>query len=709
MRSHVTEAIEAVERSAGEAWKAEYLRLARQFLEVTPIFEGGMLKAYCKRHGMPDPHSHNVWGAMVRGLSTSRGWSEKLGEVAPTTEHTHINLVGQWRSLIYKGSAPTYEMITSEAALNDLLDAIGTGHAALDFETTGLDPACCEVRLAQIYNDDVWAVIDFWSLPGKTFAAYADWFVGPTWGAFNAGFEWMWFEYLDLPQVKVVEIAHARRSIMGGDNMSLARMLKADLHYDMPKAQQISNWGAPELSEEQLTYAADDALWTWRLWRHWEDRLSSERPAAVRARDMLDALVAPVKEMKDTGLLLDIPRHRKLVTSWEEKRAVYEGIIRSYVDEDEIQNLRSRAQCSDYFASILPDDVLRRWPRTEKTGQLQITTAACQQIASLVGNEGPLADVLHAMSDLATINQYLSNFGDKLINIAEMSTDGRIHPSYNIARAVTGRFSSSGPNAQQLPRDRELLGDDTSVRSSFLAPPKKLLVSLDYSGIELKVLALLSGDEQLLHDCIEGDLHSEVASFMVGHQIDKKTAEGKGQRSTAKGVSFGIVYGSGAGGLSATLRTSVARAQELIAFWEDRYPKAFRYRYEMQRQAEATGYIEMVDGGSIYLTKRPDLPKCANYPVQRAALSIMARAIIRHHDRLISAADRGKHLGTRMAATIHDALIDEALIEDAAEDLVWMKADMVGGYLDIFPGAPTEALVEGGVGKSWGTLEEHAV
>jgi hypothetical protein len=87
----------------------------------------------------------------------------------------------------------------------------------------------------------------------------------------------------------------------------------------------------------------------------------------------------------------------------------------------------------------------------------------------------------------------------------------------------------------------------------------------------------------------------------------------------------------------------------------------------------------------------------------------MARALIRHKARLEDAAGNGRHLGTRMAATIHDAMIDEALKDDAEEALQWMKADMLAGYLDIFPGAPTEALVEGGVGPNWGQLEDRAV
>lgn len=601
-----------------------------------------------------------------------------------------------------------YRMVTTEAELNDLLDQIGTGHAALDFETTGLRPSESEVRLAQICNDDVWAVIDFWALEGGAFAPYAHWFEGGTWIAFNAGFEYSWFDAADAPDVRVIEVAHARRARMGGDQMSLAQMLKLDLGHEMAKDQQVSNWAAEHLTQEQLQYAADDALWTWRLWRHWQARLD-EHPPTRRAQAMLDGLIVPVHEMRETGLLLDQARHRDLVAQWKVKREGFETRIRALVGEDEVENLQSRKQWSDYFGQILPDEYLRHWRRTEKSGQLEIKTSTCKEMATLAGGEGPLAEVLYTIADLTTVNQYLSNFGDKLITMAQASKDGRLHPSYNIARAVTGRFSSSSPNAQQFPRDRELLGDFTSVRLSFIAPPGKRLVSLDYSGIELKVLALLSGDDQLLYDCVHGDLHSEVGSYMAGYKIDKKTPEGKDIRSRAKGVSFGIIYGSGALGLSGTLRTSLARAQELIDFWANRYPRAFGLRHTMMNHALAGGYLPMIDGGTIFLGTKPDLPKCANYPVQRAALSVMARAIIRHRARLEAAAQNGRHLGTRMAATIHDALIDEARTEDADEALRWMKEDMVAGYLDIFPGAPTDALVEGGTGPSWGELEDQAV
>ena len=605
-----------------------------------------------------------------------------------------------------------WEMITTEEGLERVLDLVGTELAALDFETTGLDVETSKVRLGQICNDAVWAVIDFWALEGGSFDAYAEWFEDATWIAFNAGFEYKWFDHADAPQVRVIDVANARRARMGGDQMSLEKMLKADMNKDLSKEQQLSNWSAPELSEEQLNYAADDAIVTWELWQHWMATLD-EAPASVReAQQMFDDLVVPVHEMQQTGLLLDKKRHTELVGIWESKLVHYEKIIRGYLPESDVANLNSGRQLSDFFSRILPDEWLAYWSRTEKTGELQMKVAELKKMSAIAFNAGVpvFGELWLNLADRITINQYLRNFGTKLITMAENSHDGRIHPSYNIARAVTGRFSSSRPNAQQLPRDRELLGEFTSVRQSFKAPAGKLLVSLDYSGIELKVLALLTGDEQLLHDCVTGDVHGEVASLRAGRKIDKSIQADYELRSAAKGISFGIIYGSGAAGLASTMRSGFGEAQAMIESWSQRYPKAFALRHEMMDTAMANdGFIPVADGGTIWMGKRPALPKCANYPVQRAALSVMARAIIRHRQTLEDEAQAGRQLGTRMAATIHDALIDEAKKKDADAALMLMKRDMVQGYLDVFPNAPTEKLLEGGVGINWGKLEDKAV
>ena len=593
-----------------------------------------------------------------------------------------------------------YEMVSSYRALQTVIKRCNKERdTALDFETTSLYPAEGRVRLVSLCNKKVRALVDFDQIKGG-FKKCAPLFEGHEWIVFNAGFELRWFMFNNsTPYCK--DAGYLRRAILGGGNFSLKKAVLWDLDIDMSKEQQVSDWNAKVLSQEQLDYAYLDADVTWRLWRHWADQADAGHWDGFK---MLNDMVPAVIEMETSGMKLDIDVHKDLVANWLDVKAERVNRVRGLVDEDEVANIGSDAQWSDYFARNMQDDFLAIWPRTEKTGQLSMKTETLKKLAGLVPGT-PLEEFFDALSEYKTISKYISSFGDTLIEKAIVNKDNRIHARFNIGAAKTCRFSSSNPNLQQTPRDRDLMGQATSVRTSFVAGMGRKLVSLDYSGIELRVLALLSSDNQLLRDMVEGDVHSEVAAAIAGHKIDKKTKAGKEARQAAKGVSFGIVYGSGAGGLATTMRTSLEAAQSYIDFWKDRYPQAFQLRYDMMAEVERTRYIRMIDGGTVYMGRRADLPKCANYPVQRAALAVQARAIIRHKKTLDHVRLHGKQKLTRMLSTIHDCLIDEAATKDAEMCLKLMEEDMVAGYLDVFPNAPTERLVEGGIGPNWGALE----
>jgi DNA polymerase-1 len=597
-----------------------------------------------------------------------------------------------------------YELITTHAALWRVLQKCWTA-TALDFETTSLRPVDGRVRLAQLRNAEVRCVIDFDQIPGG-FAACAALFVAPgPWVVFNSGFEMRWFLAAGATP-EILDVGHLRRARMGGGRFSLADMVRWDLDQVLAKDEQVSNWAAPELSASQLEYAIRDADVTFELWQYWKEKTTT---AHDRAAQLLDDMTLGVIEMEEAGVLLDRRAHKELVHRWEALRDDLATQVRALIPETEVANLNSNPQFSDFFARIFPDRVLSVWPKTEKTAQLEISGEALAKMAGLFPGT-PVEAALDALSRYRRIQKYISSFGETMIDVATRSPDGRVRARFNVGAARTCRFSSSSPNLQQVPRDKKLFADDedqTRVRKSFVAPAGSLLVSYDYSAIEMRVLALLSGDDQLLEDVVFGDVHSEVAAVIAGHKIDKKTPEGKAARSAAKGVSFGIIYGSAAAGLSITMRTPIEKAQTYIDFWANRYKRAFAYRFEMQEQAQATGYLTMCDGGTIYLGKRnADLPKCANYPVQRAALSVMARAITRHKTTL----DRLRGSGeldparTLLLATIHDALIDEALETQAEIVKRAMSEDMTAAYVDFFPGAPTDNLIEGGVGPNWADL-----
>lgn len=596
---------------------------------------------------------------------------------------------------------PKYQVVSR---IRDLRQVIARcrklGPTALDFETTSLRPADGRVRLVSLCNKKVRVVVDFDKICGG-FQKCAPLFEGVEWVVFNAGFERRWFIAAGAPSVQCSDVGFLRRAILGGGHFSLKSAVMWDLDVVLDKEEQLSDWGAKVLTKDQLNYAFLDAHWTYQLWLHWAQQADEGHWGGFR---MMNDMVPAVIEMEEAGVKIDTAVHGRLVANWEKVRDDKLGTIRAMVSEDEVANVNSNSQWGDYFAARMPDGYLDAWPRTEKTGQLSMKTSVLRSVAGLAPGT-PLETFLDTLADYKTISKYLSSFGDTIINMAKMRPDGRIHPRYNIGAAKTCRFSSSGPNIQQIPRDRELLGTMTSVRTSFIADLGRKLVSLDYSGIELRVLALLSGDEQLLEDMVEGDVHAEVGSYMVGKRITKKTRAGKAARQAAKPVSFLIVYGGSAAGLATSTRCSMRKAQDLIGFWRDRYPKAFALRHDALEEATQTRFIRMADGGTIYMGKRPDLPKCANYPVQRAALTVMAKAITRHKAHLDDLRSQGQQKMTRMLGTIHDALIDEAATRDAKRCLKIMEEDMVNGFLDVFPGASTARLVEGGIGPNWGELE----
>ena len=600
---------------------------------------------------------------------------------------------------------PEYQMVSSKAALTKVLKrCIAEGATALDFETTSLDPREGRARLVSLCNDKVHALVDFDGIKGG-FRAVAHLFHDGEWLVYNKGFELRWFIDAGCPQTRCRDVGNMRRAIIGGGQYRLAQLLQWDLDIPMDKTEQTSNWAAEELTQSQLDYAYLDADRTWQLWKYWSEQADAGR---WKGFAMFDNMVPAVIEMEEAGITLDVRQHQKLVKHWEEIKVEKIATLRELVGEDEVALLTSGAQWSDYFARTLPEHFIDGWPRTEKTGLLSTTTDTLKKLAGTVPDT-PLELCFDTLAEFKTISKYISSFGDGLIKKALERKDKRIRARFNIGAAKTGRFSSSGPNLQQVPRDKELLGEHTSVRKSFVAGLGRKLVSLDYSGIELRVLGLLANDQQLIDDMVEGDIHSEVATKIAGRTITKASCrtskQDKAARTAAKGVSFGIIYGSGAAGLAVNMRTTLSNAQSYIDFWQDRYPNAFNLRFDMMEEASRTQYIRCVDGGTIYMSRKPLLTRAANFPVQRAALSIMAAAIVRHKNSLDAVRAEGRHKMTKMLATIHDALIDEAATKDCQELLKIMEDDMVQGYLDVFPDAPIDNLVEGGVGPNWGELD----
>ena len=238
------------------------------------------------------------------------------------------------------------------------------------------------------------------------------------------------------------------------------------------------------------------------------------------------------------------------------------------------------------------------------------------------------------------------------------------------------------------------------------------MVLADYSGIEIRVLAELSGDPQLLEDTIYGDVHAASASQNYEHDyqyvLDVLKSKGEGgyanifpilkeQRSKAKGFTFQLLYGAGAGALSDVLRCTFDEAQEAIQKWAARYPRAYNYRQLMFDAMNVDGFIPVCDGRTIYVRKdERSMPVAANYPIQGAAASVMYRAMYHVRERVLNAG-----LDAYIAATVHDELLTYAHKEHAEAAMAEQLSGMTQGWLDIFPGTNTENLTDWAIGDSW--------
>jgi len=602
----------------------------------------------------------------------------------------------------FEKSRAQYRLVSIDEAIR-LIE--GADEFALDFETTALSPKDGEIRITSVCNDDFHFIIDHQisghvrhllpALRGKRIWVY------------NAKFETTWMDYYcddwdydDL--LDICDVDFLAKAKLGGYPSSLARMAGRDLGIIVNKDEQRSDWSAPTLTYSQLDYAAFDSYITWKLFVHWDAELSDEQFEA--ALFVFNDSVRGTCEAERTGLYLNSEYHERTVALWEIKRNTFERYLRRYTPEKTIKNLRSDKQIGDYLKKILDDKVLDNWPVTPKTKQMQFEGKYLRSVSRQFAY--PFSRWLAALAGYKYYNKYLSTYGDNLLTTAALA--GKIHSRFNIGQAATGRYSSSSHNLQNIPRK-------TVVRRAFYSPDigEKLMCLADYKGIEIRVLAEISGDEQLLQDAIYSDVHAASAAAIFGHDLDyvlevlASSGEGrhaniypiiKEQRTKAKGFTFQLLYGAGPAALSDVLRCSFDGAVEAINAWASRYPRAYNYRNVIyDHMVNNGGFLPVHDGRTIKVYKDDQsIPVAANYGVQGAAASVMYRAMYRCHRRFIMA-----DLPAWVAGTVHDEMLSYAHTEFAEEAMAEQIRGMEEAWLDIFPGSNTDNLVDYAVGESW--------
>jgi DNA polymerase-1 len=428
-------------------------------------------------------------------------------------------------------------------------------------------------------------------------------------------------------------------------NLATRHLGLATISYD-----DVTGKGAARIGFEQVElsraseYAAEDADVTLRV----RDALAPQIAASDKLEFVYRQIELPVAEilfrMERTGVLLD--RNLLAVQSGELGRKMLELEQRAYQEAGQPFNMSSPKQIGDILFTQKGLPVVRKTP-----GGAPSTD---EETLALLALDHPIA---RAILDYRGLAKLKSTYTDKLPQMVHPQT-GRVHTSYSQATAVTGRLASSDPNLQNIPART---AEGRRIREAFIAPPGHVLVSADYSQIELRIMAHLSDDAGLLHAFANDlDIHTATAAEVFGVPLADVNAD---QRRMAKVINFGLIYGMSAFGLASQLNLERAAAQAWIDRYFARYPGVADYMQRTREAARSQGYVETVFGRRLYLpeinAKNPQRRQGAeraaiNAPMQGTAADLIKLAMIAVQGWL----DREK-LASRLLLQVHDELILE--------------------------------------------------
>ncbi len=401
------------------------------------------------------------------------------------------------------------------------------------------------------------------------------------------------------------------------------------------------------------------SLWPLRLWQ--EERLAADELAAIY-RDIERPLADVLYEMEREGFLIDADVLGRLGRDFRARIDELEGQIHALAGET--FNIKSPKQLSEVLFDKLG------LPRPRKTNRGFATTSA-EVLESLAGDYPICALIL----EYRKYQKMDSTYVGALIKLRD--ENGRVHSSFDQTATATGRISSNEPNLQNIPVRTDV---GREIRAAFVARPGWVLVDADYSQIELRVLAHMSGDETMRSAFLEGqDIHSRTAAEVYGVPLAEVTPQ---MRSSAKAVNFGIVYGISDYTLARNISVTRAEARDFMDRYFARYPGVKRFMDEAVRLGHERGYARTLLGRRRYLPElksgnynvRAFGERCAmNSPIQGTAADIIKLAMIRVFEAL-----RAQKLRARLILQVHDELIVEAPEDEAGRVRALLQECMEG-------------------------------
>ncbi|NDH21010.1 MAG: DNA polymerase I, partial [Rhodobacteraceae bacterium] len=433
--------------------------------------------------------------------------------------------------------------------------------------------------------------------------------------------------------------------------------------------------------DEATKYAAEDADITLRLWQLFKPRLHAAK--VTRVYEGLERpLISVLAQMERTGIKVDRDTLSRMSNAFAQKMTALESEIHEMAGE--AFNVGSPKQLGE----IMFDKLGYEGGKKGKNGAYSTGADILEDLATI-------HDLPKRVLDWRQLSKLKSTYTDALQDHINPDT-GRVHTSYSIAGANTGRLASTDPNLQNIPVRTE---DGRRIREAFIADTGNVLVSLDYSQIELRILAHVAGIDSLKQAFRDGlDIHAMTAAEMFDVPLDEMTSD---IRRQAKAINFGVIYGISGFGLARNLRILRAEAQGFIDRYFERFPGIKEYMDQTVAFAKEHNRVETLFGRVIHTpeinAKGPTAGfakrAAINAPIQGTAADIIRRAMIK----MPSAID---HLPAKMLLQVHDELLFEVR-EDAVDSLIQIAKRVMETACDPVLNIDVPLIVDAGQGAHW--------
>ncbi|SNY49276.1 DNA polymerase I [Arsukibacterium tuosuense] len=450
----------------------------------------------------------------------------------------------------------------------------------------------------------------------------------------------------------------------------------------------IAGKGAKQLSFNQIAleqaapYAAEDADVTLQLHLKLWPQIQAEPGLAKVLTEIEVPLVTVLSKIERNGVLID----SKVLglQSQQLTKRIDQLAEQAYQQAGQTFNMASPKQLQEILFNQMGLPVLKKTPGgTPSTAEDVLAELALEY------------DFPKLITEHRGLSKLKSTYTDKLPKVINPAT-GRVHTSYHQAIAATGRLSSTEPNLQNIPIRSE---EGRRIRQAFIAPQGKKILAIDYSQIELRIMAHLSADKALLDAFAQGlDVHKATAAEVFGVALEDVSSE---QRRQAKAVNFGLIYGMSAFGLAKQLGISRSDAQRYVNRYFERFPGVLRYMEDTRKQAHELGYVETLYGRRLYL---PDINArnmgrqkgaeraAINAPMQGSAADIIKMAMIKVDSWLSSQ----QNDDIKMIMQVHDELVFEV----PAANLTSVQTELVA-IMESAASLKVPLLAEAGSGDNW--------